>query len=158
MTSIRFADYGVNLVCSGIVVQKDFLKKNPDLVRRFMRAATRSMEDAAKNPEAAVDAMLKADPKSGFKESLWSRPEAGDRALPGAGHAAGPAVSGRRQDDSDSFQMLVDYGGLDKDAAGKVEDYYTNGLSALRVLRLSVRERERQGCESRKEGRDRSRD
>ena len=61
---IRFADYGVNLVSSGIIVNKDFLKKNPDLVKRFMRAATRSLEEAAKNPEAAVDAMLKANPSS----------------------------------------------------------------------------------------------
>src|SRR5438067_8333857 len=66
---IRFADYGVNLVSSGIIVQKDFLKAKPDVVKRFMRAATRSLEDAAKNPEAAIDAMLKAKPKSGVKET-----------------------------------------------------------------------------------------
>src|SRR2546430_10793165 len=66
---IRFADYGVNLVSSGIIVQKDFVKSKPDVVKRFMRAATRSLEEAAKNPEAAVDAMLKAQPKSGVKET-----------------------------------------------------------------------------------------
>src|SRR5881398_3697054 len=66
---IRFADYGVNMVSSGIIVQKDFLKSKPDVVRRFLRATTRSMEEAAKNPEAAVDAMLKAQPKSGVKET-----------------------------------------------------------------------------------------
>src|SRR5437763_10584562 len=55
--AIRFADYGVNLVSSGIIVQKDFLKSKPDVVRRFLRATTRSMEDTSKNPEAAVDAM-----------------------------------------------------------------------------------------------------
>src|SRR5437016_5822385 len=54
---IRFADYGVNLVSSGIIVQKEFLKSKPDVVRRFLRATTRSMEEASKNPEAAVDAM-----------------------------------------------------------------------------------------------------
>ena len=39
---IRFADYGVNMVSSGIIVQKDYLKNKPDVVRRFLRAATRS--------------------------------------------------------------------------------------------------------------------
>ena len=34
-----------------------------------MRAATRSLEEAAKNPDAAIDAMLKANPKSGVKET-----------------------------------------------------------------------------------------
>src|SRR5215475_14946216 len=53
---IRFADYGVNLVSSGIIVSKETLAKNPDMVKRFMRAATKSLEEAAKNPEAAIDA------------------------------------------------------------------------------------------------------
>src|SRR3954452_23373005 len=50
---IRFADYGVNMVSSGIIVQKDYLKAHPDVVKRFLRAATRSLEDAAKSPDAA---------------------------------------------------------------------------------------------------------
>src|SRR5215813_7314639 len=66
---IRFADYGVNMVSSGVIAQKDFLKQKPDVAKRFMRAATRSLEEAAKNPEAAIDAMLKAQPKSGVKET-----------------------------------------------------------------------------------------
>src|SRR5439155_13010692 len=45
---IRFADYGINMVSSGIIVQKDFLKNKPEVVKRFMRAATRSLEEAAK--------------------------------------------------------------------------------------------------------------
>src|SRR5215470_11897055 len=55
VTPIRFSDYGVNMVSSGIIVQKDYLKSHPDVVKRFLRAATRSLEEAAKNPEAAVD-------------------------------------------------------------------------------------------------------
>src|SRR5438105_4964577 len=38
--AIRFADYGVNMVSSGIIVQNDYLKSKPDVVRRFLRAAT----------------------------------------------------------------------------------------------------------------------
>src|SRR5213080_1550921 len=64
---IKFSDYGINMVSSGIIVQKDLLKSKPDLVKRFMRAATRSLEEAAKNPEAAIDAMLNAQSKSGTK-------------------------------------------------------------------------------------------
>src|SRR5438067_2612747 len=40
---IRFAEYGINMVSSGIIVQKDVLKTKPDVVKRFMRAATRSL-------------------------------------------------------------------------------------------------------------------
>jgi NitT/TauT family transport system substrate-binding protein len=123
---IRFADYGVNLVSSGIIVQKDSLKSNPDLVRRFMRAATRSLEEATKNPDAAIDAMLKAQPKSGVK----------DTALVGLKNTIalyhGPDNPNDRpfrvgaKNMAESMQLLVEYGGLDKSSAGKAEDYYTN--------------------------------
>ena len=45
---------------------KNMLKEKPELVKKFMRAATRSFEEATKNPEAAVDAMLKANAKAGL--------------------------------------------------------------------------------------------
>src|SRR3989454_2487590 len=118
---IRFADYGVNMVSSGIIVQKDFLKSKPDVVKRFMRAATRSLEEAAKNPDAAVDAMIKAQPKSGVKETavvgmkntaaLYKGPDnPNDRPF---------RVGGKNM--ADTLALLVEYGGLDKAAAGKAE-------------------------------------
>jgi len=123
---IRFADYGVNLVSSGIIVQKDFLKNKPDVVKRFMRAATRSLEEAAKNPDAAIDAMLKAQPKSGVK----------DTALVGLKNAIalyhGPDNPNDRpfhvgaKNMNETLQLLVEYGGLDKASVGKPEDYYSN--------------------------------
>jgi NitT/TauT family transport system substrate-binding protein len=123
---IRFADYGVNMVSSGIIVQKDFLKQKPDLVKRFLRAATRSLEEAAKNPDAAIDAMLKANPKSGVK----------DTALVGMKNTAalykGPDNPGDRplrvgaKNMQETLDLLAEYGGLDKASAGKATDYYTN--------------------------------
>src|SRR5437764_11725747 len=123
---IMFADYGVNTVSSGIIVQKDLLKSKPDLVKRFMRAATRSLEEAAKNPEAAIDAMLKAQPKSGTKAT----------ALVGLKNTAalykGPDNPNDRpfkvgtKNMTETMALLVEYGGLDKATAGKAEDYYTN--------------------------------
>src|SRR3954469_8857540 len=43
---IMFADYGINLISSGVIVHKDTLKESPDLVRRFMAAATKAIEAA----------------------------------------------------------------------------------------------------------------
>jgi len=37
---IRFADYGIHLVGDGVIANTDFVKQNPDLVRRFMAATT----------------------------------------------------------------------------------------------------------------------
>ena len=123
---IRFADYGVNMVSSGIIVQKDFLKQKPDLVKRFMRATTKSLEEAAKNPAAAVDAMLAANPKSGVKETalvgmkntaaLYKGPDnPNDRPL---------RVGAKNMDET--LALLAEYGGLDKASAGKATDYYSN--------------------------------
>ena len=125
---IPFSDYGVNLVSSGIIAQKDMLKEKPDLVRKFMRASTVCFEEAAKNPEAAVDAMLKANPKAGQRDTLitglklttplYNTPETkGQRPF---------RVSPKNM--SESFDMLVEYGGVDKATAGKADDYYTNAF------------------------------
>lgn len=123
---IRFADYGVNLVSSGIVVNKDFLKKNPDVVKRFLRAATRSMEEAAKNPEAAVDAMLKANPKSGFKDSALVGMKATASLYKGPDNPNDRPLRVGAKNMNETFALLVEYGGLDKATSGKAEDYYTN--------------------------------
>ena len=125
VTVIPFADYGINMVVSGIIAHKDMLKDKPDLVKKFMRAATRSFEDATKNPEAAVDAMLKANAKAGQRESLII----GLKLTTPLYHTAETEklrpfrVSPK--DMNESFAMLLEYGGLEK-SAGKVEDYYTN--------------------------------
>ena len=70
VTVLPFADYGVNLASSSIVVAKETAGKQADLVRRFMRAATHSVSDAEKDPPAAIDAMLKASPKAGERNDL----------------------------------------------------------------------------------------
>ena len=70
VTVIPFSDFGVNLVSSCIVVSQDMLAKNPALARGFMKAATRAVEATEKDPEAAVDALLKAYPKAGERKML----------------------------------------------------------------------------------------
>jgi len=125
VTVIPFADYGINMVVSGIIANKDLIKDRPDLVRRFMRAATRAFEDSESNPEAAVDAMLRANSKSGVRESLI----VGLKLTTPLYHT--PETSKLRpfrvsaKDMNESFNMLLEYGGLEK-SAGKAEDYYTN--------------------------------
>jgi len=123
---IRFADYGVNLVSSGIIVQKEFVKSKPDVVKRFMRAATRSLEEAAKNPEAAVDAMLKAQPKSGVKETALIGMKNTAALYKGPDNPNDRPFKVGAKNMTETMALLVEYGGLDKASAGKAEDYYTN--------------------------------
>ena len=122
---IRFADYGVNLISSGLVVNTETLKAKPDMVKRFLRATTRAMEDAEKNPEAAVDAMLKANSKAGVRETLivglkqttalyHTKETAGLRPLRVSMANVG-----------ESLDLLAQYGGLDPATKGKPEDWVT---------------------------------
>src|SRR5262249_30524272 len=60
---IKFADYGINLVSSGVITQKDLIKDNPDLVKRFMAANTKAIEAAVKDPKGAPESILNANPK-----------------------------------------------------------------------------------------------
>ena len=123
---IRFADYGVNMVSSGIIVQKDFLKQKPDLVKRFMRATTKSLEEAAKNPEAAVDAMLAANPKSGVKATALVGMKNTAALYKGPDNPKDRPLRVGEKNMSETLALLTEYGGLDKSSAAKASDYYTN--------------------------------
>jgi len=126
VTPIRFADYGVNMVSSGIVVQKDYLKAHEQTVRKFLRATTRAMEDAAKDPEAAVDAMLKANPKSGVRDTAIIGMKETARLYKGPDNPNDRPLRVGAKNMGETLTLLVDYGGLDKASAGKAEDYYSN--------------------------------
>ncbi len=57
MGYLLYADWGMNLLGTGIVVNDETLAKNPDLVRKFVKATQRSWSEAAKDVPAAVDSM-----------------------------------------------------------------------------------------------------
>ncbi len=47
-------DHGLDIYANGIGVKEEFLQKNPDVVRGFIRAALRGWKDALANPEEAA--------------------------------------------------------------------------------------------------------
>ena len=120
---VMFSDYGVNAVATGIVAHRDTLSGSPDLVRRFMRAATLSAEAAEKNPGAAAEAMLEADSKAGKKDTLQEgfelsaklyRITADQRPF----HTNPGAVK-------DTVDLLVEYGGVNPVAKEKLNTFFT---------------------------------
>jgi NitT/TauT family transport system substrate-binding protein len=68
--AMRYADFGANIVGMTILTSGDTIKKNPDLVKRFVRATVKSWEEAKKNPNAAVDAAMKAKPDLNRQSTL----------------------------------------------------------------------------------------
>ena len=69
-SAMRYADWGANIVGMTIVTTGDTIKKNPDLVKRFVRATVKSWEESKKNPGAAVDAAMKAKPDINRQSTL----------------------------------------------------------------------------------------
>jgi NitT/TauT family transport system substrate-binding protein len=68
--AMRYADFGANIVGMTILTSGDTLKKNPDLVKRFVRATVKSWDETKKNPSAAVDAAMKAKPDLNRQSTL----------------------------------------------------------------------------------------
>ncbi len=123
---IRFADYGITMISSGIIAHKDTLANKADLVKRFMRATTKAFEETEKNPEAAIDAMLKANPKAGQRETLLIGIKLTTPLYHTAETKGQPPLRASMKDINDSLDLLVQYGGLDPAVRGKAEDWVTN--------------------------------
>ena len=125
VTPIRFADYGVNMISSGVVASKDTLSAKADMVKRFMRATTKALEEAEKNPEAAVDATLKAQPKSGQRDTML----VGLKLTTDLYHTDDTKtlrpLRVSMKNVNESLDLLVQYGGMDPATRGKPEDWVT---------------------------------
>lgn len=123
---IRFADHGINLVSSGIVANKETLSGKADMVKRFMRASVKAFEAAEKNPEAAVDAMLKMKPKSGKRDTLIIGMKLTTPLYHTDATMGQAPFRASMKDVNDSLDLLVQYGGLDPSMRGKAENWATN--------------------------------
>ncbi len=61
---LSLADYGIDVYSTNIIANESFLKANPDLVKRFLRATLRGWQHAVDHPKDAVSAYMAARPES----------------------------------------------------------------------------------------------
>jgi NitT/TauT family transport system substrate-binding protein len=123
---IKWADYGIKLVSSGIIANTELVKSNPDLVRRFMAASTKAVEAASKDPKAAAQAILNANPKGGKIDTLT---QGFELTIPLYADPSGTAARPFRvseQNMNDTVNVMVEYGGLDPKAKEHIGEFYTN--------------------------------
>ena len=119
--AIVFSDWGVNQVGSGIEVNKSLVAKNPDLIRRFMRAAAKSYIATRESPEAAADAMLKVAPLSSKRDIIIKGLNLGfpyHQIVPGKSPFY---VSQDRI--ADTVKLLIDYSGTDPSALKRIDEF-----------------------------------
>ena len=120
---ITYYDFGVNVLSVGVIANTNFMEKNRDLVKRFVRAAQKSWAYAVDNPDEAADAFGKDYPNMP-KE----RNRAHFRSYLALLHT--PASKGKpigwttKEDWEKSQDQLIKGGMLDKRLP--VDAYYTN--------------------------------
>src|SRR5882757_6255567 len=59
---IKYGDYGMDLYSNAIIVPKKMAKEKPELVKGFLRALNKGMQDSLKDPEASVASVAKREP------------------------------------------------------------------------------------------------
>ncbi|WP_407527889.1 ABC transporter substrate-binding protein [Methylobacterium oryzisoli] len=122
---IMFSDYGVNLVSSGIVTNREWAKENPDLVRRFMTASTKAVEAAERAPKEAVEAVLAALPKAGKPETLLEGFQLTIPLYRTAATKDGRPFQVTDANMADTLDVLVGYGGVAASAKDDPKRFYT---------------------------------
>jgi len=123
---IKFADYGVKLVSSGIVAHKDYVKKNADLVKRFMAASTKAVEEASKHPKDAAQAVLTALPKGGKIETMTQGFELTIPLYKDPDGVKNRPFNVSDKNMTETVAVMVEYGGLDPKANENPKVFYTN--------------------------------
>ena len=106
-----YSDCGVNAISNGIIVHRDLLKEDPELVRRFVTASLRGFLYARQNPDEAVAITKK------FSEAVV--PEIARRELEMSWdtwvtpNTAGKALGWMSDKDWEAtVQVLKEYGGV----------------------------------------------
>jgi NitT/TauT family transport system substrate-binding protein len=59
---LHMRDHGVDLYGNVIIANPDFMRFHPKAVAGFVKATIRGIQDTIKNPEAAIDSLLKRNP------------------------------------------------------------------------------------------------
>lgn len=109
--ALKYADYGANIVGMTILTTGSTIKSKPDLVRRFVRATVKSWDAAKKNPQAAVDAAMKA--KSDLNRQSTLDQMLVDFDLMDSTNSKGKIGMGAKADWDQTLTLLRQYRDLD---------------------------------------------
>jgi len=56
-----YSDFGLDFYGNGILVKQDFMTKNPEAIKSFLKAYFRGMQEVVKDPSAALDLVVSTD-------------------------------------------------------------------------------------------------
>lgn len=122
--TLLYADFGMNLLGTGIVANDRLVAENPELVEAFVEATRKSWEAAADDPSSAVAAMAQdageTPPEAVLKEQL-------DLTIPLLNLDDGSAGTNTDDQWQETIDLLSD-GGMLEDA-GSPDEYWNATFS-----------------------------
>ncbi|AOY94059.1 taurine ABC transporter permease [Cupriavidus sp. USMAA2-4] len=134
---LPYPQYGVKMYGNAVVVSEDFLKKNPEAVRGFLRAFAKSARDVIAHPEEGVKAIKARDgiideklELKRLKIALDGVVKSPDARAEGFGRISKPRLSLMASQVADAFATK---GRINPDAVWT--DAYLPGAAELDVLR-----------------------
>ena len=67
---LKFRDYGVKVYADTIFTTKEMIEKNPEKVRKFLKASIKGWKYAIENPETSVKQLVKINPALNYDHQL----------------------------------------------------------------------------------------
>ena len=111
VNTLLFSDMGANVPGLVILARTEMLKDNPGLVRRFIAATRASFELAAREPDAAIDALLKVKPTLNRALSL-AQLKAGMTLMTSPNAPGAPIGTMAAQDWTSTLALMTQYQSL----------------------------------------------
>jgi NitT/TauT family transport system substrate-binding protein len=127
--TLDFADHGVNVPGLTLIANTTFIEKNPELVRKFVRATVKAFEWSVANPQKAIDILIAANPSQKISVPT-ARPilEASFALLTTKRTKGKPLGITDREDWVEAENILAEYVKMPK--AASVDRYFTNEFVA----------------------------
>jgi NitT/TauT family transport system substrate-binding protein len=122
-----YADAGIFLPAHGIVTSTAHVKNDAALVRHFVAATTQAWHEARAHPEAAVAALVAANPLQSGKEALLK-----DTLIASFAYLETPGIAGKPfgwqspEEWAKAEAILIEYTNLAKPAS--IDAWYTNAF------------------------------
>lgn len=127
LSYFSYADFGVSALEGGFAANTDWLKTNPALARRFVKATQKAFEAAKANPAVAIDAMIKQRPELARNRDLLLRQLQLSMEATSTDNTKGMPFGKMSEKD---WQTMLDQLIQSKQIAAKIplDQLYTNGF------------------------------
>jgi NitT/TauT family transport system substrate-binding protein len=66
--TLNYADHGVNVPGLSLISSTEYIKSNPEAVKKFVRATVKAYEWTMEHPEDAIDILIEATPGQKIKK------------------------------------------------------------------------------------------